>query len=337
MKRLFLFLTMLCPAALHAQGGSIQQTFINNVGRPLAGISVRICVHVSSPANSPCNTTLATLYDNIELSGSPIANPTTTDALGNLLVYLANGTYDYTAIGNGFPATTYTIGVANGTGISSVGNLPPLFTSSLTGTALTFNLSNTNAHTFFGNNTGSSGSPTNTAFPGSDTYLFYNSSGAIAATNDLLFNHGSSTLSVNGTTLSQSVLQLGSGSGPEFAEAGELEVLASAGEDLKLGQVAGNPNVLVIKGDRSNFQFASGGSPAILSLNDGTTLGFQGPFISGKKYSMASLPACAASIEGSIAFVIDGMSLVWGDVYAGGGTDHVALYCNGTDWRVFAK
>lgn len=110
MKRFILLLAFLAfPSLVHAQGASLQQLIINNIGRPLAGVSVRVCQHSASPAATPCNTTLAALYSNVELSGSPIANPTVTDALGNLLVYVAVGTYDYTVSGNGFTAKTYTV------------------------------------------------------------------------------------------------------------------------------------------------------------------------------------------------------------------------------------
>lgn len=95
--------------AAHAQGVSLQQYYANNVGRPLAGVSVQVCNHVTSPPNNPCTTTLSTLYANVELTGSPLTNPTKTDALGNLLVYVVSGTYDLTVSGNGIVTKTFTV------------------------------------------------------------------------------------------------------------------------------------------------------------------------------------------------------------------------------------
>jgi hypothetical protein len=123
MKKAVLLLAFLF-AALPAfgQGASWQTTVITNVGRPVAGASVTVCTHVVNPPN-PC-TNLATIYGNVELSGSPIANPTVTDGYGNVTIYIAPGTIDYTVSGNGIQTITYvgiTVGGSGGGGGGSPG------------------------------------------------------------------------------------------------------------------------------------------------------------------------------------------------------------------------
>lgn len=50
-----------------------------------------------------------------------------------------------------------------------------------------------------------------------------------------------------------------------------------------------------------------------------------------------ALPACAASLEGTLRLVIDSNTSVWGAVVAGSGANRVLVYCNGTAWTVAAK
>jgi hypothetical protein len=110
MRRLIILLWFLAPAICHAQGASFSLPFLNQQGLPLAGAKVAICPHTVSPP-AACTAGFSTIYANVELSGAPLANPTTVDAYGNLNVYLAPGKYDYTVSGNGITATTYTFTV----------------------------------------------------------------------------------------------------------------------------------------------------------------------------------------------------------------------------------
>lgn len=52
------------------------------------------------------------------------------------------------------------------------------------------------------------------------------------------------------------------------------------------------------------------------------------------KTTVASLPACAAGGEGSLYAVTDANSAVFNAAAAGGGTNHMIAYCNGTGWVV---
>lgn len=79
--------------------------------------------------------------------------------LQNITGLVSAGT-NITITGNGTPGNPYVINSSGGgVGITGAGNLTPLFTTSIISNTLNFNLSNANAHTFFGNFTGSSGAP----------------------------------------------------------------------------------------------------------------------------------------------------------------------------------
>ncbi len=119
MRRLLVLalLMLVFAATASADGVSFAQTVITNVGKPVAGALVTVCAHHTNAPN-PC-TDLATIYGNVELSGGPIANPTPTDGYGNVLVFLAAGTYDYSVAGKGIATTTYkgiTLGGGGGGG-----------------------------------------------------------------------------------------------------------------------------------------------------------------------------------------------------------------------------
>lgn len=53
--------------------------------------------------------------------------------------------------------------------------------------------------------------------------------------------------------------------------------------------------------------------------------------------TFASLPACAAGLEGSLRSVNNSTTNVWGATITGGGANHVLAYCDGTNWSVMAK
>lgn len=48
----------------------------------------------------------------------------------------------------------------------------------------------------------------------------------------------------------------------------------------------------------------------------------------------SSLPVCNAGAEGSIRSINDSNTGTWGATIAGGGSNHVLAYCNGTNWTV---
>src|SRR5271163_3912338 len=77
-------------APVHAQGTRKDDIVFNSRGVPLAGATVRICAQPAT--GQPC-TPLANIYSDPLLSQA-LANPTTTDGMGNYFFYAAPGTYE---------------------------------------------------------------------------------------------------------------------------------------------------------------------------------------------------------------------------------------------------
>src|SRR5271170_8222217 len=75
---------------LHAQGARKDDIVFNSRGIPLAGATVRVCAMPAS--GQPC-TPLALIYSDSGLTQA-LANPTTTDGLGNYFFYAAPGQYE---------------------------------------------------------------------------------------------------------------------------------------------------------------------------------------------------------------------------------------------------
>jgi hypothetical protein len=74
----------------HAQGTRKDDIVFNSRGIPLAGATVRVC---SMPASGQPCTPLALIYSDVGLTQA-LANPTTTDGLGNYFFYAAPGQYE---------------------------------------------------------------------------------------------------------------------------------------------------------------------------------------------------------------------------------------------------
>ncbi len=77
-------------APVHAQGTRKDDIVFNSRGIPLAGASVRVCTMPAS--GQPC-TPLALIYSDSGLTQA-LANPTTTDGMGNYFFYAAPGQYE---------------------------------------------------------------------------------------------------------------------------------------------------------------------------------------------------------------------------------------------------
>ncbi|HEY2416699.1 MAG TPA: hypothetical protein VGH84_02185, partial [Steroidobacteraceae bacterium] len=80
----------LCPAIARAQGSRKDDIVFNAQGRPMAGSTVRVCT--ASATGQPCSP-LANIYSDPALTQA-LANPTTTDGLGNYSFYAAPGRYE---------------------------------------------------------------------------------------------------------------------------------------------------------------------------------------------------------------------------------------------------
>src|SRR5580700_11719175 len=86
-----------CGANARAQGSRKDDIVFNAQGRPMAGASVRICT--SSATGQPCSP-LANIYSDVALT-QVLANPLTTDGLGNYTFYAAPGRYEIEISGPG--------------------------------------------------------------------------------------------------------------------------------------------------------------------------------------------------------------------------------------------
>src|SRR5712692_7414128 len=90
---LLAFALHVVPGAIgpaHAQGTRKDDIVFNSRGIPLAGATVRVCAMPAS--GQPC-TPLALIYSDVALTQA-LANPTTTDGLGNYFFYAAPGKYE---------------------------------------------------------------------------------------------------------------------------------------------------------------------------------------------------------------------------------------------------
>src|SRR5258707_9557001 len=74
----------------HAQGTRKDDIVFNSRGIPLAGATVRVCAMPAS--GQPC-TPVALIYSDAALTQA-LANPTTSDGLGNYFFYAAPGKYE---------------------------------------------------------------------------------------------------------------------------------------------------------------------------------------------------------------------------------------------------
>src|SRR5271165_5949588 len=77
-------------APTHAQGSRKDDIVFNSRGVPLAGATIRVC---SMPATGQPCTPLALIYSDAGLTQA-LANPTTTDGMGNYTFYAVPGKYE---------------------------------------------------------------------------------------------------------------------------------------------------------------------------------------------------------------------------------------------------
>lgn len=204
-------------------------------------------------------TTLATIYSDNGSPPTPLANPFTAAANSYWAFYAANGRYSAQISGSNFPTFTYIdillCDPAEGTGCGgsgsgsvvnfAAGNLPPLFTTTVTTPTTTpnllFNLSNAPSFNFYGNFDATTGPP-----------AFWQ---LIAGTNiTLVPNTGTNTLTINSTGGG------GGGCTPSGVDTGVLsehpvgtcfDSLDFTWDDTQSG-VGANPGQVMMAGDATN-------------------------------------------------------------------------------------
>jgi hypothetical protein len=98
------------------------------------------------------------------------------------------------------------------------------------------------------------------------------------------------------------------------------------------------------EGNTTDVLFTAGSSHNRLfggSINTVTTGGVDNLIIQASGYSSygtySSLPKCNSAVTGMTKRITDASTSVWGATIAGGGTNNVLAYCDGTNWTVMAK
>lgn len=202
-----------------------------------------------------------------------------------------------------------------GCGFSTIGDLPPLFTTTVVGSNVTFNLSNAAANTVFGRCTGSLGAPSycsittamlpftfplsvanggtgSSTVPGTTGSMFYNNAGAYAATSGLLWDNTARRIGIINNTNNAFVAiapgGIGFGSNLNHQTAprisvqfGVFDIISAAGVDITLGP-SGNDGIYHIDGTViGRTQLGLGNVRGRSCLNDASAAAgmFAGPCI----------------------------------------------------------
>jgi Pectate lyase superfamily protein len=78
------------------------------------------------------------------------------------------------------------------------------------------------------------------------------------------------------------------------------------------------------------------GQWGILNTSPQVAFDVNGP-VRTRPVAFASAPTCSSTIEGSVQAISDSTVNTWGIAIAGGGTNHVLAFCDGTSWTVAGK
>lgn len=124
MKRILLLVALLYGSQVFGQTGArYDGAVIDQSGKPVVGINVRVC---SQPASGqPCTPT-TTIYSDVNLT-YPATNPIATDYVGNFYFYVPSGTYELEFSGNGLvtkqvPDVTITVPGGGGSSLTNSNN-----------------------------------------------------------------------------------------------------------------------------------------------------------------------------------------------------------------------
>lgn len=286
-------LSILCLIAfagsLHAQASvSLSpdpklQMFDDN-GDPLTG--GKVCTYLTG-TNTPTPT--YTDYTGVTQN----TNPVVLDIAGRAQIwYDVTKTYRVVLRNPGTDTTcaTGTViwtvdGVSTST-IRSAGNLPPIFTTSVVGNAITFTLSNAAANTILGNFTGSPAPPTYGA-PGATTQVIYNCAGGVCGSDKFVWDNAGLTLSLkeSGSTWLSFHQATGTGEGEirfgnitqfpriKFVNT-DWDFTSKNSQDFHFGPQS-DPFATIIGGDQTvahgTIRTGIGSAEGIIELNDGNS------------------------------------------------------------------
>lgn len=136
-------------------------------------------------------------------------------------------------------------------------------------------------------------------------------------------------LELDNTTAATSSL---GASSPNFSLAGQFwDGSASRTETVNIADIIGNGS-MPASGVLFDFNYVLGHSNTGLHYIGAPSL------LMSTNATFSSLPACASSFTGILVQISDSPSQTWGaTVSAGGGSLQAALYCDGTNWTVYAK
>jgi hypothetical protein len=294
-RRLLATLALLaCATAAHAQATvqltpDAQSQYFDNNGNPLS--FGKLCTYITGT-----NTAQPTYTDYTGTVQN--TNPVVLDIAGRGNVWW-DILLEYRVVlrnaGTTNDCTTGTIiwtvdGVKAASGVNMVGNLPPLFTTSVSGTTLSFALSNAAAHTIFGNNSGVSGAPSYGGI-GIDKQIAYNCGGnAECGSTKLTWDDSDRTLHIqNGSGTDVMTFHVNTGD-----DAGEIafdvvggrpriknettiwQFTSKAGQDIQFGP-NGDPEISYIMGGGGaipvgTFRVGEASHFGDLYLNDGNSV-----------------------------------------------------------------
>lgn len=264
-----------------------KQQFFDDDGNPLAG--GKLCTYISGS-----NTPQATYTDFMGTVQN--TNPVILDIAGRAQIWY-DTTKDYRVVLRTAGTTSncsdgtilWTVDGVQTSSLTTVGNLPPLFTSTVLGGSVTFTLTPVGAGKIFGNFTGGTAAPTFGA-PGSDKQILYNNGGsAVGASQDLTFDNTLKqlTLSVGGARIVQLLssagagkILFGTGSGPFIVDNSGTGwfLTAATNQDMRIGPQNSPDNLLLASGPAGDsmlplgyLRLGSGASNGVLYLNDGSS------------------------------------------------------------------
>lgn len=258
--------------------------FSDDDGNPLAG--GKVCTYISGS-----NTPQATYTDFTGTSQN--TNPVILDSAGRAQIWY-DTTKDYRIVLR-TPGTTttcadglvlWTVDGVQTSSLTMVGNLPPLFTSTVLGGQVTFTLSAAPAGKIFGNFTGGSAPPTFGAI-GSNTQITFNDNGQMVGSPNLTYNKTTRTFALSdsgglvlrmiaGTPGGQGTIIFGSASQPSITEVTDWQFASLNNQDISFGPQNGL-HAFVISGGTGGttgeevgiVRLGEGAQPGALRLNDG--------------------------------------------------------------------
>jgi hypothetical protein len=100
--------------------------------------------------------------------------------------------------------------------------------------------------------------------------------------------------------------------------------------------------LFISNGGGGGTQITDGGGGITLNAGGGATLSpgnvvIGGLLIPGTIYSAAGTPIPVCTSAQGFAVVADSTTQVWGTTYVSGGMLPAALFCDGTNWTIYAK